>query len=109
MIETEQEISSKKYVTRIITHKGYRRIIKYDKNTKKTIKDETTFYKSHENPLCQCTQHEYGRYIGEPRNVKIDNLQGLRCFHCNSKEDIVFSRIFEQFACPKHYKEIDLP
>lgn len=44
----------KKFQTQIITHTGFRRIVKFDIKTKNIVSDKKKLYKNHENPCFWC-------------------------------------------------------
>lgn len=53
MIETERMMNGPKYQTKIITHTGYRRIVKFLHSTGEKVKDETKLFKNHADD-CKC-------------------------------------------------------
>jgi len=53
MIETVQTINGKEYQTKIITHTGYRRVVKFRHSNQEKIKDEVRLFKNHSKE-CGC-------------------------------------------------------
>ena len=53
MIETERMMNGPVFQTKIITHTGYRRIIKFRHSDGKIVKDEVTYFKNHAED-CEC-------------------------------------------------------
>ena len=59
MIETETMINGSEYQTKIITHTGYRRIVKFRHSDKTKVKDEIKLFKNHaKDCLCGITSSE---------------------------------------------------
>lgn len=54
MPETHTTYNGKKYQTSIITHTGYRRIVKFEHATEKKVKDEVKLFKNHSEDCRWC-------------------------------------------------------
>ena len=53
MIETERMMNGLEFQTKIITHTGYRRIVKFRHSDQKKVKDEVKLFKNHAKD-CPC-------------------------------------------------------
>lgn len=53
MLESEEMINGKVFQTKIIRHKGYRRIVKFRHSDKQQVSDDTKIFKNHPDD-CDC-------------------------------------------------------
>jgi len=79
MIETTQCINGKDFQTKIITHEGYKRIVKFRHSDQKQVKDEIKYFGNHDKN-CHCiTGWSYFKkgILGSHTNHYLKNWRSL--------------------------------